>query len=1113
MSKQSYIPWHQVVKLRDDVRSGELSLAIFAADLYDVVMGKARPVYQRPEEFFALTYPTFNLRELAKDVLLRLSGKNDRAVRQLELTYGGGKTHSLITLYHLVNAPEHLPGLPAVEEFRQHAGGLTPPKARVAVLAFDKLDVEKGMEVRSPDGKARWLHHPWSVLAFEIAGPAGLRLLHAGGKDEERESPPAENLLRELLALPGKDNLATLILIDEVLTYAREKVGLDSQWRHRLQDFFQYLTQAATKVDRTCVVASLLATDPRKSDNLGKEIAQELYQVFRREREEGVQPVEKQDVAEILRRRFFTPASIKDREAFRSQVVAVLDGIQPLDEWTRKNRKAEEERYLASYPFHPDLTETFYTKWTALEGFQRTRGVLRTFALALRDAEKWDTSPVVGANVLLNAPGKPGLSEAARELASIATSEEYEGKKQEWAAILRSELEKVQDVQDDSPALRYRELEQAVIATFLHSQPIGQRAAVRDLLVLLGASKPDRIELEKALLRWTEVSWWLDEATTAPADATGAKRELPRIWKLGTRPNLKQMHSQAVTRVPPDLVEMKVEDLIAKEKRLTAGGSQAGARVHNLPQRPRDVEDDGEFHYVVLGPRAASESGKPSPEARVFIKETTAPDRPRTYQNAILLLVPSRDGLELLRSQVKDYLGWEEVGNMPEAKAFDDARKTLFKGYVDEAKRKIPEAVVGAYSVVVAVSAKGEIEAFKITATGEPLFETVKKDKRSRIQESAISPEALLPEGPYNLWRAGETSRRAGDLVRAFAQFPHLPKMLRQRDIAETLAIGTEKGYFVLRLTRPDKSVRTLWRSRPGDADLLERDLEAVLPEAAELTGLDSGILAPGVLPGLWPDNSPFRQRGTQGDLVTVAEVIQFFDGKHVSKIPRQGYEEVFRIPAASKEVIERAIQEAVKAGILWLVSGPASLHKEAIPAGILSDTATLNPPPAEIPVTAVLPQNLPAAWGEGLATAAAICNALAAMQGKPLPWSLVARAVSGAIQAGMLERSPDSAPWPSDWAAAANVRLLIPKELPPPPLPTPLPPSPKKHTAEAVLEPAELQNLAEALGPIRKVSAGLDLQFVLRLELGENQEVPEEKLARLNETLATVCPKLKFGS
>ena len=151
----------------------------------------------------------------------------------------------------------------------------------------------------------------------------------------------------------GKQDLATLILIDEVLMYAREKVGLDPAWRGRLINFFQYLTQAAIKVDRCAVVASLLATDPGKSDTLGKELTSDLYAIFRREREEGVQPVVKDDVAEVLRRRFFTAESRRDRDAFRPHVVAALKGITALDEQTRKAGKTAEDHFLKSYPFTP----------------------------------------------------------------------------------------------------------------------------------------------------------------------------------------------------------------------------------------------------------------------------------------------------------------------------------------------------------------------------------------------------------------------------------------------------------------------------------------------------------------------------------------------------------------------------------------------------------------------------------------------------------------------------------------------------------------------------------------------------------------------------------------
>src|SRR5207237_2779696 len=243
--------------------------------------------------------------------------------------------------------------------------------------------------------------HPWSVLAFQLAGRAGLRLLNANDEELERESAPAEPLLVTLLSIPVSQGLAPLILIDEVLMYAREKVGLDQNWGSKLTNFFQYLTQAATKVSTCAIVASLLATDPMKSDTLGKELTRELSAILRREKEESVQPVLKEDVAEVLRRRFFEPESIRDRNAFRRHVTAAVQGIADIDEQTKRDLKGAESRFLDSYPFHPDLTEVLYAKWTQLENFQRTRGILRTFALALRDAETWDRSGLLATKGLL----------------------------------------------------------------------------------------------------------------------------------------------------------------------------------------------------------------------------------------------------------------------------------------------------------------------------------------------------------------------------------------------------------------------------------------------------------------------------------------------------------------------------------------------------------------------------------------------------------------------------------------------------------------------------------------------------------------------------------------
>lgn len=1082
MTKLPWKPWHEVVKLRDDLRSGDLPLHLFAADLYEVMMQRGkRTVYEKPEQFFALTFPTYNLRRLVRDVVLRLAGKNDKAVRQLELTYGGGKTHTLITLRHLVHDPEKLPKVPAVEEFIQDIGQ-RPPRCRVAALCFDKLDVEKGMEVVSPDGKVRMLKQPWSVLAWQLAGEAGLKVLHAEGQAEERETAPAENLLTELLEIPGREGLGTLVLIDEVLMYAREKVAQNREWRVRIQNFFQYLTQAAVKVDRCCLVASLLATDPRKSDTLGREIQAELYDIFQRQREEAVEPVVKEDVAEVLRRRFFKPESLKDREVFRQHVVAALKGITAVDEQTAKQGANAEQRFLDSYPFHPDLTEVLYSKWTQLARFQRTRGVLRTFALALREAEKWDKSSLIGPAVFLNAPESEGLSEALREMVTVADTEETEGKKQAWTGILDNEFEQAKRIQTESVGLKFREVEQAVVATFLHSQPIGQTARTRELLVLLGSTRPDKIELEKGLARWAQTSYWLDDLHT-----TTPEGQLPGTWKLGNRPNLNQMHAVAAKNVHDDTVRGRLLDDIGKLKSLTANASAAGVHPHTLPIRPKDIEDDGAFHYAILGPGAACESGKPSPEARRFLDETTGPDKPRVYRNAVVLVAPSRDGLELASARVRDYLGWEgvreEIKQQQKDGNVDPARAQTLSINIDKAKGRIPDAIRQAWCIVVTVSEKDEAQAFKITVTDEAHFNTIKSDKRSRMQDMPVTAEALLPDGPYNLWRLGEASRRVKDLSGAFAQLPHLPKMIKASAILSTLADGCGKGIFVLRLVRPDGTSRTWWMSKPDDIALNDPALELVLPEAAELGEIPPSLLTPNSLPCLWTS-----------DEISVQAVSDYFSGDNVVQIDRDGYLESLPVPKAGEGVVEKAVTSAVESGVLWLRSGPASILGETIPPGVLNANAKLSHPPAIIAAAEILPENLPGAWKGGYASGLSISAALSVREDKTLPWKTIRDVIGGALQARFLKLSETSAAWPCDFPSAQSI-ILKPQDAPPP---SPPPSSGVMLCAEADLEPSQIQDLGDIVPKLLKIKkTGLPMRFRLRIEIGDGKTAPPENVVK----------------
>lgn len=1104
MAKQPWKAWHEIVKLRDDLRSGDLPLHMFAADLYEVMMqnGK-RPIYERPDEFFALTYPTHNLRALVRDVMLRLAGKSDKAIRQLELTYGGGKTHTLITMRHLVNDPDNLPDVPAVKEFEQTIGQ-TPPRARVAALCFDKLDVETGCDVRSPDGQVRRLKQPWSLLAYQVAGDDGLKLLHADGKAEERSTPPAENTLTQLLSMPLKQGMGTLILLDEVLLYAKVRCHTEPGFLDVLIGFFQYLTQAAAKVEKCCIVASLLSSEPKdQADNLGKKIVADLYDIFQRQREEAVQPVEKDDVAEVLRRRLFDPKSVELRGQWPQHVIAALKGIAALDDQTAKQGGAAEERYLKSYPFHPELTEVFYSKWSAgIERFQKTRGVLRTFALALREAEKWDECPLVGPAVFLNAPKKEGLSEAARELVSIADTIVSDGQATRWTGILENELESARRVQSESVGLKLREIEQAAMATFLHSQPTGRSAKTRDLMLLVGPCRPDRIELEKGLGRWARNSYWLDDANMPEKEG-----QLPAEWRLGNRPNLNQMQSAAAAQISDDIVRARLLEEIGRTKSLTSGASAAGVRVHTLPAKPRDIEDDGLFHYAIMPPSAASDSGKPSPEAKRFLDETTGPEKPRVFRNAVLLLTPSKDGLSAAEARVRDHLAWERVmdeltpRNEEEKKqkgSVDVARLQTLKINIDKAKARVPEAIRQAYCIVVTVSDKDEVQAFKLTITEDAHFETIKRDSRSRVQDTAITAEALLPDGPYNLWKGGETSRRVKDLAGAFAQLPHLPKMLKSQAIVETLVEGCVQGTFVLKLTRPDRTFRTWWRTRPDDAALNDPAMELVLPEAAELAEIAGDLLAPGTLPDLWT-----------GDEITVQAVMDYFSGKKVVQVDRGGFTEPVPVPKASAEVVAAAVNNAVEAGKVWLLSGPASLLAEPIPTGVLSPAATLRVPPTPISAASILPENLPAAWQNGATTAMAIATTLSQQAGRTLPWKTVRDVITGALSARFIALAEDSAAWPCELSAANAVKIKG---------------APAEtggagggtaggtgggakagvRTAAADFEPSQIQDLSDLIPALLeiKAKAKIGMKFHVRLEIGDGSTPPGEDVVNDINTL-----------
>lgn len=1095
-----WTPWHEVVEIRGDLKTNQLSLDEFAADLHDVVTGNAnRQIYVDDEEFFRLTYPTESLRDLVEEVALRLAGQNTKSVRQLMQTYGGGKTHALITLYHLFRDPPNLPDVPAVREFRSHLSLDDFPSAHVAAIPFDYFDVEKGRKVYDPNGNGRKLVQPWSVIAYALAGNEGLRVLHPDAEADERSTAPSTDTIESVFRLVEEEGHGILLLLDEVMMHAENLVSGDREKEDPLVNFYQCLVQAAGRVDRCCIIASILSSDRSTYDDFGKRLEQRVANVFRRKEDESIKPVGREDIAEILRRRFFTLESVRN-VSFREHVIAALRGIRAFDEVNSE----EEERYRRSYPFHPDLTDVFYQKWTNLESFQEARGVLRTLASAVRDARMWDDSPLVSTNVFLSEPGSDELSDAAEQLVDIAAKEEYEGSRQSWSTVMTGELERAREIQSEFEGLENREIEQFTFGIFLHSQPKGRTAPTTHLLRLVGSSSPDKIQMEEAMQRLIGTSWFLDEKHFP--DSSG---EVPETWRLGDEPNLTQMKDKALGEIGSEVDDPLVSKIRSTDS-LFNGARSMGAEVHKLPRAPSKITDDTKLHYAVLGPKAASRAGEPSEEAVRYLRETTGPDRPRAHPNTVVLAVPSVSGLQAARNQLRDHLAWERVADELSDQDTNPHQRQRLSEMRNEAKEKVEHAVKQAYSVVVTVGKDGEPEAIQVEPSSQSLFQSIKNTEAVRIKDSALNPGAILPGAPYSPWQEGEDRRPVRYLLDAYASRPSLPKILRPDALKNTIIEACQRGLIVLHDTRSDESNRTYWRSRPEDRIIEEEEsnLEAVLPGSASLTTISASLLAPGELPDLWEETESGRYNP-----ITVRELYEYFSGDtdvSVDHMPTP-------VPEAEQSVVNRAISRAVNGGRIWYRHGQTSLFQEQVPAGDIASNAELDAPPPKVNGTDLLPSVLEEAWTDGMTTAGELADALSESREYVVPWARVKEGISTAIQLDYMRPTPDSASWPTERAGADQVRLRILEE----PTASDSPetreakPDEKRRlrsTSEAKLNPEELQDLVDEVSDLLSAAEKNELSFLVRIELnGGEDAITDETRDAVNEILQHINPDLEI--
>lgn len=775
-------PWRQIAEPHPDVSKGTYRQAEFAADLSQVLRGTAMPEYQDPVEFFARTYITTGMKDMLTKAVQRVSGKGGEPVIQLKTAFGGGKTHSMLALYHMMRAvtPKSLKG---IQKILSSAGVANMPKVKVAVLVGTFHEPTKQRRpIKFPGITINTL---WGEMTAQLAEQANNPKLYDLIKESDKKGiSPGSDTLRSLL-----DNCGPcLILIDEFVAYARKLYGykqgdIPAGSFENVLSFVQELTEAARASKNSIVVASIPESETEAGGEAGMLALERVERTFGR-MEAVWKPVVAEEGFEIVRRRLFRDISDKDAVDRVCNAYFEMYCHHP-DDFPVECHEAE---YLTKmkkcYPIHPEVFDRLYNDWATLESFQRTRGVLRFMAAAIHELYASGDS---GAMIM---PGSIplGKTQIREELTRYLSPG--------WDTIIENEV----DGRHSAPVVldgkstyysKYFASRRVARTIFIGSAPDVRAQKIRGINmshIHLGAVQPE----ENMSTYNDALSRLVNELTYLYSSADY------RYW-YDTRPTLKKtVADRARMQSPYDTISSleKVLKGICRNKEPFDG-------LHIAPPNSGDIPDQQAVHLVLLSAEQTYKRGEENCQALAAVREyfESRGSAPRMNRNMIVFLAPDFNITEQLMQDMRLLLAWRSIEHDVDSLNLDIAQEKEVHEAIRHYEETISDRLQEAYCWLLVPTQDGanpvKWSILKASGTTNPVAKAAQKLREDDLMVDQLSPKVLLMEmDEFGLWK-GQDIISIRELREDFARYTYLQRLKSMEVLLRTLEAGIKSGdYF-----------------------------------------------------------------------------------------------------------------------------------------------------------------------------------------------------------------------------------------------------------------------------------------------------------------------------